>query len=90
MVELESEADEDELVVELAAKYRVSPVQVCLAFCLNEGVMPLPKASSPERLRENMAAQNITLEREDVMRLENMPPLGWGGEHPDRVRVIPH
>ena len=71
---------DDVLITELAAKYGVSPVQVCLAFCLNEGVMPLPKASSPERLRENMAAVNITLEREDVMRLENMPPLGWGGE----------
>ena len=81
---------DDVLIQELAEKYGVSPVQVCLAFCLSEGVMPLPKASSPERLRENMAAVNITLEREDVMRLENMPPLGWGGEHPDRVRVIPH
>ena len=81
---------DDVLIRELAAKYGVSPVQVCLAFCLNEGVMPLPKASSPERLRENMESVNITLEREDIMRLENMPPLGWGGEHPDRVRVIPH
>lgn len=77
----------DELITELAAKYRVSPVQVCLAFCLSEGVMPLPKASSTERLRENLQAVNITLEREDIMRLENMPPIGWSGEHPDRVRV---
>ena len=76
---------DDVLIRELAEKYRVTPVQVCLAFCLSENVMPLPKASSPERLRENMAAANITLEREDVMRLENMPPLGWGGEHPDRA-----
>ena len=78
---------DDELITELAAKYEISPVQVCLAFCISEGVMPLPKASSSERLRENLQAVNITLEREDIMRLENMPPLGWGGEHPDRVRV---
>ena len=77
----------DELITELAAKYGISPVQVCLAFCLSEGVMPLPKASSTERLRENLQAVNITLEREDIMRLENMPPVGWSGEHPDRVRV---
>ena len=78
---------EDELVVELAAKYGVSPAQVCLAFCISEGVMPLPKASSIERLRENLEAVNIRLEREDIMRLENMPPIGWSGEHPDRERV---
>ncbi len=77
----------DELITELAAKYGISPVQVCLAFCLSEGVMPLPKASTPERLRENLQAASITLEREDIMRLENMPPIGWSGEHPDRVRV---
>ncbi|MBQ7217677.1 MAG: aldo/keto reductase [Synergistaceae bacterium] len=77
----------DVLITELAEKYQISPVQVCLAFCLHENVMPLPKASSPERLRENLDAVNISLEREDIMRLENMPPLGWSGEHPDRVRV---
>ncbi len=78
---------DDVLLKELAAKYGVSEVQVCLAFCLSEGVMPLPKASSRERLRDNMNAANLILEREDIMRLENMPPLGWSGEHPDRVRV---
>ena len=78
---------DDVLIQELAEKYHVSPVQICLAFCLHENVMPLPKASSPERLRENLDAVNISLEREDVMRLENMPPLGWGGEHPDRIRT---
>ena len=77
----------DELIQELAVKYSVSPVKICLAFCVNEGVMPLPKASSLERLRENLDAMNLTLEPEDMMRLENMPPLGWGGEHPDRERV---
>ena len=77
----------DVLIQELAAKYGVSAVKICLAFCVSEGVMPLPKASSLERLRENLDSANLVLEREDIMRLENMPPLGWSGEHPDRERV---
>ena len=77
----------DELIRELSAKYGVSPVKVCLAFCVSEGVMPLPKASSLERLRDNLASVELALEREDIMRIENMPPLGWSGEHPDRERV---
>ena len=77
----------DVLIRELAEKYSASPAQICLAFCLCEGVMPLPKSSSSERLRENLAAQNISLNSEDIMRLENMPPCGWSGEHPDRERV---
>ena len=78
---------EDELIRELAGKYHVTPAQVCLRFCVQEGVMPLPKASSPERLRENMASLEFVIDGRDMSRLENMPPIGWGGEHPDRERV---
>lgn len=77
----------DELILELAGKYHITPGQVCLSFCVHEGVMPLPKASTPERLRENLACLDIQLDTEDISRLENMPPIGWSGEHPDRERV---
>ena len=78
---------DDVLIRELSEKYHASPVQICLAFCLHEDVMPLPKSSSIERMKENLASMNITIEPEDIMRIENMPPMGWGGEHPDRERV---
>ncbi len=78
---------DDELIRELSEKYHVSPVQICLSFCIHENVMPLPKSSLIERMKENLESLNIELEREDVMRIENMPPKGWGGEHPDRERV---
>ena len=51
------------------------------------GVMPLPKASSYERMRENLAAQELVLSPEDVERLAAMEQAGWSGEHPDRPRV---
>ena len=78
---------DDILIRELAMKYHVTPAQVCLRFCLHENVMPLPKASSPERMRENLACMNFSLDDEDISRIENMPPIGWSGEHPDRERV---
>lgn len=77
----------DVLIQELAQKYNISPVQLCLSFCLHEGVMPLVKASRPEHLKANLESMNIQLESEDIAMIENMPPLGWGGEHPDRERV---
>ena len=49
--------------------------------------MPLPKASSMERLKENLAVFDFEISPEDISRIENMPPLGWSGEHPDRVRI---
>lgn len=78
---------EDPLIVELAGKHRVSPAQVCLKFALQRGVMPLPKASSPERMRENLNLSTFVLSREDMQRLATMPPTGWSGEHPDRERT---
>ena len=78
---------DDILIRELAGKYRVTPAQICIRFCIQEGVMPLPKASSPERMRENLDCVNFVIDEEDISRIENMPPLGWSGEHPDRERV---
>ena len=41
----------DPLIVSLAEKYGVSPAQLCLKYDLQRGVMVIPKASSPERMR---------------------------------------
>ena len=59
-----------------------------MSFILSENVMSIPKSSSYERMRENLDSQNIILDNEDILQLENMPPLGWGGEHPDRIRIM--
>lgn len=77
----------DELVIELSRKYNVSPAQICLRFCIQEQVMPIPKSSSQERISENLKCFDFMIDDEDIMRLENVPPSGWSGEHPDRLRV---
>ncbi len=78
---------DDVLIRELSGKYGITPAQVCISFCLHEGVMPLPRASTSERVRENFACLNVSFSDEDISRIENMPPSGWSGEHPDRERV---
>lgn len=77
----------DPLVCELAAKYRVSPAQICLKFAVQRGVVPLPKSSSPERMKQNMDLFSFEMEQEDIWRLATMPQSGWSGEHPDQERV---
>ena len=44
----------DPLLQGMAAEYGVSVAQLCLRFDIQMGVMPLPKASSIERMRENL------------------------------------
>lgn len=78
---------EDELIVELAGKYGVTPAQVCLRYALQRGVVPLPKSSSAERMRQNMDLFFFELSEEDMYRIGAMPPAGWSGEHPERERA---
>ena len=78
---------QDPLILSMAEKYGVTPAKICLAFAVQRGVQPLPKASSPERMKENLDLFSFELEQEDIWRLATMPQTGWSGEHPDRVRV---
>lgn len=75
------------ILAELAAKYEVSAAQICIRFALQCGVLPLPKSSSPERMRQNLDVFDFQIEDDDMHRLMTLPQLGWSGEHPDRERV---
>ena len=79
----------DPLLTEMAGRYQVSVAQLCLQFVLQLGAMPLPKASSEERMRQNLLPEPFTISGEDMKRLLNMPETGWSGEHPDRETVCP-
>lgn len=75
---------EDPLLTELAEKYHVSVAQICVRFALQCGVLPLPKSSSPERMKQNLDVFGFEIEDDDMHRLMTLPQLGWTGHHPDR------
>lgn len=74
---------EDEFLMELADKYKVSVAQICIRYALQRGILPLPKASTTERMKENQQVFDFELSTEDMYRIGSMPPTGWSGEHPD-------
>ena len=77
------------LLLELAEKYQVSEAQICIRFALQCGVLPLPKASSAARMRQNLEVFDFQIEDDDMHRLMTLPQIGWSGEHPDRETVPP-
>ena len=79
---------EEPLLIELAAKYDVTPAQICLRFLLQRSINPIPKASSLERMRNNMDIFDFSITTEDMHRLNTLPQTGWSGEHPDFERVM--
>lgn len=80
---------EEPLVVKLAVKYGVSPAQFLLKFLLQQDIGVIPKASSIERMRQNLELPDFEIEAEDIYLLRCLPQAGWGGEHPDLARTSP-
>lgn len=72
-------------LMSLSKKYGKSVSQICLIYLLQRGIMPLVKASSKERMAENLDVFDIRLDALDMSMITCMPPVGFSGEHPDFV-----
>ena len=68
-------------VQDIADRHGVTPAQVALAWVLRqEGVIAIPKAATPEHVRENRAALDLQLTAEDLEELDDMFPPPDGPE----------
>jgi diketogulonate reductase-like aldo/keto reductase len=71
------------ILLDMAEKYNKSVAQLCLRFLLQKKIIPLVKASSMERMKENMDIFDFEISAEDLSILEYMPQDMWQKEHPD-------
>jgi diketogulonate reductase-like aldo/keto reductase len=65
-----TEIFDDPVVAELAEKYDRSPAQVVLDWERERGIVPLPKSSTPEHVREN-ADLDWSIDDEDLAALDD-------------------
>jgi 2,5-diketo-D-gluconate reductase B len=64
----------DPVIAEIAAAHGATPAQVALAWLVGqEGVSAVPKASTPERRRENLGALGMELSGEERARIDALP-----------------
>ncbi|MGY4623414.1 aldo/keto reductase [Bradyrhizobium sp. USDA 4486] len=61
----------------LAAKYGVSVAQLCIRYCLELGLLPLPKTARPEHLRSNIAV-DFEITAEDMATLKAIEHGDYG------------
>jgi diketogulonate reductase-like aldo/keto reductase len=54
----------------MAERYGVSVPQLCIRYCLQLGLLPLPKTSNAEHMRIN-AAVDFEIKVEDLDKLKN-------------------
>jgi alcohol dehydrogenase (NADP+) len=77
---------EDSEIAHLAAQYKKTPAQIVLNWGLHRGTAVIPKSTSPQRLKENFAAQDFSLPEAAYTTLDALNrnhrfvhPTGWWG-----------
>lgn len=75
----------DERILKLAAKYQKSPAQICIRRSLDNGFLPLPKSTTPSRIKENKEVFDFKLEPEDVAFINGFEFIGGSKINPDEV-----
>ena len=61
-------------VIEMAEKYNVSIAQLSIRYCLQLGMLPLPKTANPAHMK-NDAELDFVISDEDMAVLENMEKI---------------
>jgi len=60
------------LVLGIAEKHNITPAGVLLAWGLSRGICLIPKSTTPSRIEENLTATQITLDQEDIEKIQSL------------------
>ena len=66
-------------VAAIAEKYYVSPAQLCIKYCLQLGLLPLPKTENPKHLKSN-AFTDFEISDKDMNILKSIEKINDYGE----------
>jgi len=73
----------DAFLAEMAAKYNKNVAQLCIRYALQNGIVPLPKSTNPQRIADNMKVFDFTITDEDMAAIAAMAELGYSGYYPE-------
>ncbi|MFN3020532.1 aldo/keto reductase [Chryseobacterium sp. TY3] len=76
---------DNELLKNIAEKYNVSVAQLCIKFCLQNGILPLPKSVTPKNIVANIDVNTFTIDNDDMQTIRTMEEAGFSGLNPDFV-----
>ncbi len=73
------------VLMEIAEKYGRTPAQICIRWCIQHNVLPLPKSVTPSRIKENLKVFDFGIDTEDMERIDALNNFGGSGLNPDTV-----
>lgn len=66
---------DNEILTNMAAKYNVSVAKLCIAYCLANNTLPLPKSKTKERIIANLDV-DVKISKEDLDYLNSLGHIG--------------
>ncbi len=85
----------DPVVVSIASKLKRTPGQILIRYLMQIGVVPLPKSTNPNRIKENFDSHLFDLSIEDLKRLSMLNinhryfRFSWAKHHPEYTEGAP-
>lgn len=74
------------ILCEIAGRYHKSVAQICIRWCLKNGVLSLPKSIASSCIIENVQVLGFEITKKDMEFMNSFPYLGGSGNHPDKVK----
>lgn len=74
---------QDSQLTQIANEYGITVAQLCVRWCLQQGVLPLPKSVAPDRIAENADVFEFEIAEKDIAVINAMVETGFSGMHPD-------
>ena len=69
----------------IADKYKKSVAQICVRWCVQNNVIPLPKSTHLERIKDNIDIYDFKISDEDMEYINNMEYFAGSGLTPNKI-----
>ncbi|WP_313385525.1 aldo/keto reductase [Chishuiella sp.] len=73
----------NELLQKIAEKHKKSIPQICLKWCLQHHVIPIPKSTTVDRIIDNIDIFDFELSEKEMLEINEIPQIGFSGELPN-------
>lgn len=72
----------------VAKKYGKDVAQICIKWCLQNEVLPIPKTKDVDRMKSNLNVFDFEISAEDMQYLNDLPYLGGSGLDSETITLF--
>ncbi len=73
----------NDMLIKIAEKYNKSVAQICIKWCLQNEIIPLPKSSDKMKMKENLDVFDFEISEDDMNFISNMEFFAGSNMNPE-------